>query len=65
LFDYQELLDRGALAFSEEVPYGVYTYRYVARAITSGRFTAPPPKVETMYAPEFFGKGVSQALKVE
>ena len=52
-------------AFASLVWDGVYTYRYVARALTPGRFVAPPPRAEEMYAPETFGRGATDRVVVE
>jgi uncharacterized protein YfaS (alpha-2-macroglobulin family) len=64
-FEHQNLRDDRAEAFSSLVWEGVYTYRYVARATTHGRFVVPPPKAEEMYAPETFGRGSTDRLVVE
>ena len=55
----------GLEAFARYLPAGVWTYRYVARATTPGRFVVPPPKAEEQYAPETFGRGGSDVVVVE
>jgi hypothetical protein len=52
-------------AFTALLWEGVYTYRYVARATTPGRFVVPPPRAEEMYAPETFGRGATDRVVVE
>jgi uncharacterized protein YfaS (alpha-2-macroglobulin family) len=56
-FEHQNLRDERAEAFTSLLWAGVHVYKYVARAITPGRFVAPPPKAEEMYHPETFGRG--------
>ena len=64
-FDHQNLRDDRVEAFASLVWEGVYTYRYVARATTPGRFVVPPPRAEEMYAPETFGRGGTDRVVVE
>ena len=52
-------------AFASLLWEGVYTYRYMARATTPGRFVVPPPRAEEMYAPETFGRGATDRVVVE
>jgi uncharacterized protein YfaS (alpha-2-macroglobulin family) len=47
-----ELRDREVRAYVTHVAPGVYEYRYLARAVTAGRFAAPRARVELMYHPE-------------
>jgi uncharacterized protein YfaS (alpha-2-macroglobulin family) len=64
-FEHQNLRDERAEAHSSQVEAGVYTYTYYARATTPGRYIAPPPKAEELYAPETFGRGESARVIVE
>jgi alpha-2-macroglobulin len=64
-FDHQNMRDDRVEAFASLVWEGVYTYRYVARATTPGRFVVPPPRAEEMYAPETFGRGATDRVVVE
>jgi hypothetical protein len=64
-FDHQNLRDERVEAFSSLLWEGVHTYRYVARATTTGTFVVPPPKAEEMYAPETFGRGGTDRVVVE
>jgi uncharacterized protein YfaS (alpha-2-macroglobulin family) len=64
-FDHQNMRDDRVEAFASLLWEGVYTYRYVARATTPGRFVVPPPRAEEMYAPETFGRGGTDRVVVE
>ncbi len=64
-YEHQNLRDQRAEAFSSLLWDGVYTYTYVARATTPGRFVAPPAKAEEMYAPETFGRSGTDHVVVE
>ena len=64
-YEHQNLRDERAEAFSSLVWSGVYTYSYVARATTPGRFVVPPAKAEEMYHPETFGRTGTDILVVE
>ena len=64
-FDHQDMRDDRVEAFASLLWEGVYTYRYVARATTPGRFVVPPPRAEEMYAPETFGRGRTDRVVVE
>ena len=64
-FDHQNLRDERVEAFGALVWEGVWSYSYVARATTPGRFVVPPPKAEEMYSPETFGRGAGDRLIVE
>jgi uncharacterized protein YfaS (alpha-2-macroglobulin family) len=64
-FDHQNMRDERVEAFASLLWEGVYTYRYVARATTPGRFVVPPPRAEEMYYPETFGRGATDRVVVE
>jgi uncharacterized protein YfaS (alpha-2-macroglobulin family) len=64
-FDHQNLRDDRVEAFAALLWEGVYSYQYVARATTPGRFVVPPPRAEEMYSPETFGRGPSDRVVVE
>jgi hypothetical protein len=55
-YEYQNLRDERAEAFTPLLWEGVYTYEYVARATTPGTFVVPGAKAEEMYHPETFGR---------
>jgi len=64
-FEHQNLRDERVEAFASLLWEGVYTYTYVARATTPGRFVVPPPKAEEMYHPETFGRGRGDWVVIE
>jgi alpha-2-macroglobulin len=64
-FEHQNLRDERVEAFASLLWEGVYTYTYVARATTPGRFVVPPPKAEEMYHPETFGRGRGDRVVIE
>jgi uncharacterized protein YfaS (alpha-2-macroglobulin family) len=55
-FDRNEMRDDRVLFFVDQLPAGLWHYRYLARATTPGHFVLPPTRVEEMYAPEVFGR---------
>jgi uncharacterized protein YfaS (alpha-2-macroglobulin family) len=60
----RELRDDRVLFFVDEMPAGLYHYRYLARATTLGRFVVPPTRAEEMYQPEVFGRTAAHTLEV-
>ena len=64
-YEHQNLRDERAEAFASILPGGLYTYRYIARATTPGRFMVPPAKAEEMYHPETFGRSASTVVVIE
>jgi uncharacterized protein YfaS (alpha-2-macroglobulin family) len=64
-YEHQNLRDDRAEAFTSLLWEGVWTYAYVARATTPGRFVVPPPKAEEMYHPETFGRGATTIVTVQ
>jgi len=64
-YEHQNLRDERVEAFASLLWEGVYTYSYVARATTPGRFVVPPAKAEEMYAPETFGRSAVDRVVVE
>lgn len=63
-YEHQNLRDERAEAFSSYLWEGVHEYTYFARATTPGFFVVPPTKAEEMYAPETFGRGKSDRVRV-
>ena len=62
---HRELRDDRVLLFTGAVA-GTAEYYYTARAVTPGRFTLPPVRVEAMYNPEIFslnGRGFTQVTE--
>ncbi|MGB8511156.1 MAG: hypothetical protein WCD76_22490, partial [Pyrinomonadaceae bacterium] len=64
-YEHQNLRDERAEAFTSLLWEGVHEYSYFARATTPGLFVVPPTKAEEMYAPETFGRGGSDRVRVE
>jgi uncharacterized protein YfaS (alpha-2-macroglobulin family) len=64
-YDHQNLRDDRAEAFTSLLWEGEHEYSYFARATTPGLFVVPPAKAEEMYAPETFGRGQSDRVRVE
>lgn len=63
-FDHTDLRDDRMLLFADQMPAGVYTYSYTARATTLGTFVLPPIKAEAMYEPERFGHSATATVRV-
>jgi uncharacterized protein YfaS (alpha-2-macroglobulin family) len=63
-YEHQNLRDERVEAFASLLWEGVYSYSYVARATTPGRFVVPPPKAEEMYHPETFGRGATDRVVI-
>jgi len=64
-YEHQNLRDDRAEAFASLLWEGEHVYSYYARATTPGLFVVPPPKAEEMYAPETFGRGQTDRVRVE
>jgi hypothetical protein len=64
-FYHQEIRDDRVQLFADDLPAGVHTYVYLARATTIGKFVAAPTHVEQMYSPEVFGRTGSGTLEVK
>ena len=63
-YEHQNLRDERAEAFATTIQEGDYSYSYMARATTSGKFVASPPKAEEMYTSETFGRGQSDTVVI-
>lgn len=64
-YEHQNLRDERAEAFTSLLWEGVHKYSYVARATTPGLFVVPPTRAEEMYAPETFGRGHTDRVRVK
>jgi hypothetical protein len=64
-YEHQNLRDERAEAFTSLLWEGEHEYSYFARATTPGLFVVPPSKAEEMYAPETFGRGQTDRVRVE
>jgi uncharacterized protein YfaS (alpha-2-macroglobulin family) len=64
-YEHQNLRDERAEAFTPLLWEGAHEYTYFTRATTPGLFVVPPAKAEEMYAPETFGRGQTDRVRVE
>ncbi|MFL6335302.1 MAG: MG2 domain-containing protein [Pyrinomonadaceae bacterium] len=64
-YEHQNLRDERAEAFTSLLWEGEHEYSYFARATTPGLYVVPPAKAEEMYAPETFGRGQTDRVRVE
>ncbi len=62
---HREMHDDRVLTFVDRMAAGMYHYRYLARATTTGRFVVPPTRVECMYEPEIFGRTGAVTFEVK
>ena len=62
---HREFHDDRVLTFVDHMAAGMYHYRYLARATTSGTFVVPPTKAECMYEPETFGRTAASTFEVK
>jgi uncharacterized protein YfaS (alpha-2-macroglobulin family) len=60
----RELRDDRVLFFVDDMPAGIYRYRYLARATALGRFIVPPTQVSEMYQPEVFGRTGASVVEI-
>ena len=63
-WNHVEMRDDRVLLFADSLRPGVHRYRYLIRALTFGVFGAPGPVVQQMYAPEVYGRGTEQAVRI-
>ncbi|MEM1096694.1 MAG: hypothetical protein AAGJ10_19010, partial [Bacteroidota bacterium] len=63
-FNHTELRDDRVLLFADYLRRGEHTYRYVARATTSGTFRHPPAQASLMYQPSIQGRTASSRVHV-
>jgi alpha-2-macroglobulin len=61
---HREHHDDRVLTFIAHLAPGLYHFRYLARATSSGSFVVPPTRVEAMYAPEIVGRTAATTLTV-
>ena len=64
-YDRQEIWPDRVAVYADYLSAGVYTFTYLARAVTVGQYLTPGPQAEEMYAPETFGRGAGQLLTIE
>ncbi len=65
LFNHVEQRDDRVLAFADFLPAGVHRFVYLVRATARGKFAAPAPHAEEMYAPEVFARGRTRAVVIQ
>ena len=63
-FDHSEKHDDRVLAFATRLAPGRHEFSYLARATTSGAFTAAGASAEAMYAPEVTGRSATSSVTV-
>jgi uncharacterized protein YfaS (alpha-2-macroglobulin family) len=61
----REVRDDRVAYFLDELPAGVWSFRYVVRASTPGTFITPPARAEEMYAPETFARTAAETTVVK
>jgi uncharacterized protein YfaS (alpha-2-macroglobulin family) len=64
-FNHFEMHDDRVLMFADSLPAGVHTHRYLARAVSFGRFLMPGTVAGEMYAPEVFGRSLEKVVRVD
>jgi alpha-2-macroglobulin len=63
-FNHIEMRDDRVLLFADSLPAGVHTHRYLARAVSFGRFLMPGTQAGGMYSPEVFGRSPEKVIQV-
>lgn len=64
-FYHKELRHDSARFYSDWLEPGNYHLSYMAQAVATGTFSAPPVKAEEMYDPDVYGIGVKEELVVK
>jgi uncharacterized protein YfaS (alpha-2-macroglobulin family) len=64
-YDHEEIRPDSVRLFADDLEPGVYTYSYLARAVTPGIYVLPGPYAEEMYNPENHGRGAGLRITVE
>jgi uncharacterized protein YfaS (alpha-2-macroglobulin family) len=64
-YNHQEIWPDRVAVYADYLPPGVYTFNYLARAATSGRYLTPGPRAAEMYAPENAGRGAGHVIVIE
>lgn len=60
----EEIRDDRVLYFVDDMPAGLYRYRYLARATTPGKYVTPPTRVMEMYQEEVYGRTGARTVEV-
>jgi len=64
-WSHQNIRDSRVEVFVDHLYPGLYTYSYVVKAITKGKFIVPPAKAEEMYSPDVYGRSEMMVVHVE
>jgi hypothetical protein len=56
--------DDKVVYFVDSLPAGISKFRYLARAMHTGKFVAPPTRAELMYEPTIFGSTPATHVRV-
>jgi uncharacterized protein YfaS (alpha-2-macroglobulin family) len=64
-YNHQEIRPERVDVYADYLRPGVYTFSYLARAISPGSYITPGPTAEEMYSPGTYGRGQGQVLTVE
>lgn len=60
-----EITENGIILSIHQINSGASTFTYKARAVSSGKFMAPPAQVELMYNPKVYGRSGADSLEVQ
>jgi hypothetical protein len=61
---HREMHDDRVLTFIEDLPAGIYHFRYLTRATAVGSFVTPPTRALCMYSPEVSGRTEATTFEV-
>lgn len=60
-----QTLENGIVLSLYQIESGTQVYTYMARAVTEGKFLAPPSQIELMYNPSVSGRSSVSSIEVE
>lgn len=63
-FTHTEVRDGRVVLFATDLPKGVYTYTYLARATVPGTYVALPATAYRTYAPDVFGRSTGASFTI-
>jgi Large extracellular alpha-helical protein len=63
-FTHTEVRDGRVALFATDLPKGVYTYTYLARATVPGTYVALPATAYRTYAPDVFGRSTGASFTI-
>ncbi len=64
-FRHMEMYSDKVLLFADYLEPGIHTHSYLVRALTPGVYSLPGTRVEEMYAPEVFGRGLEKKIVID